>query len=61
MCSETITMLMDTFSFVHKILLRNVVESQDGIFQRSGLMEQFPGATALNDAARQTLLSSCAQ
>jgi len=31
MRSETITMLMDTFSFVHKILLRNVVESQDGI------------------------------
>jgi hypothetical protein len=61
MQSETITMLMNSLSLVQEILLLNVVEGQNGIFQRSRPMEQFPGTTALKDAARQTLLSSSTQ
>jgi hypothetical protein len=57
MQSETITMLMNTLPLVHEILLCNVVEGQEGIIQRSRPMEQFPSTTALNDAARQPLLS----
>jgi hypothetical protein len=61
MQSETITMLMKTLPLFQEILLRNVVESQDRIFQRSRARDQLPGTAALNDATGQSFLSSRTQ